>query len=96
MNKYIEAIEKIKNEYDAFYFENKYGKNTHEEEFKILEELKGEKVTNALGWIKAQYDCHYKEEIENEVDNPFDYLEDLAKQEKENLTKSRKVELPKK
>ena len=84
MNKYIEAIEKIKNEYDAFYFENKYGKNTHEEEFKILEELKGEKVTNALGWIKAQYDCHYKEEIENEVDNPFDYLEDLAKQEKEN------------
>ena len=25
-NKYIEAIEKIKNEYDAFYIENKYGK----------------------------------------------------------------------
>ena len=49
-----------------------------------MEELKGEKVTNALAWIKAQYDCHYKEEIENEVGNPFDYLEDLAKQEKEN------------
>lgn len=37
-------------------------------------------------WIEWCMNCKhaYKEEIENEVDNPFDYLEDLAKQEKEN------------
>ena len=82
MNKYIEAIEKIKNEYDAFYFENKYGQNTHEREFKILEELKGEKVADALGWIKTLYDCYYKNELEE--GNPFDYLTSLAEQEKHN------------
>ena len=68
--RYLEAIEKIRNEYDAFYFENKYGENTHKKEFELLSNLKGDKVKNALSWIKDCYDCYYK----NEVHIEFDYL----------------------
>ena len=70
-----EAINKLKNEYDAFYIENKYGSGTHKEEFELLSTLKGEYVRNALAWIKDCYDCYYKDELED--DNPFDYLESL-------------------
>ena len=79
MNKYIEAIEKIKNEYDAYFFENKYGTNTHQKEFDLLSELKGDKVDFAIGYIKTHYDCYYKNELEE--GNPFDYLTSLAEKE---------------
>lgn len=70
-----EAINKLKNEYDAFFIGNKYGEGTHNEEFELLSTLKGDKVTNALAWIKDCYDCYYKDELDD--GNPFDYLESL-------------------
>lgn len=70
-----EAINKLKNEYDAFFIENKYGDETHNEEFELLSTLKGDKVINALAWIKDCYDCYYKDELEE--GNAFDYLESL-------------------
>ena len=73
--RYLEAIEKIRNEYDAFYFENKYGENTHKKEFELLSNLKGDKVKNALSWIKDNYDCYYK----NEIYTAFDYLIECVK-----------------
>ena len=78
---YKEAINKLKNEYDAFYIGNKYGNGTHTEEFKLLNELKGEYIDKALGWIKNCYDCHYKLELEE--GNAFDYLEEIAGEENE-------------
>ncbi len=76
MNKYQRAIETLKNEYDAFYFENKYGEGTHPEEFKLLSELEGDLVQNALGWIRDCYDCYYRNELDE--DNAFTYLEKIA------------------
>lgn len=70
-----EAINNLKNEYDAYYFMNKYGECTHQEEFDLLSTLDGEKVEQALGWIKNCYDFYYKDELED--DNAFDYLESL-------------------
>lgn len=74
-----EAINNLKNEYDAYYFENKYGTCTHQEEFDLLSTLKGERVDKklewALEWIKNCYDCYYKDELEE--GNAFDYLESL-------------------
>lgn len=78
---YKEAIENLKTEYDAFYIENKYGSGTHKEEFELLSTLKGEKVSNALAWIKDCYDCYYKNELPE--DNPFNYLESLITGETE-------------
>lgn len=76
MNKYIEALNTLKNEYDAYYFENKYGSCTHPREFEILYTLRGDLVPNAIGWIKNCYDCYYKNELTEE--SAFAYLESLA------------------
>lgn len=77
---YKEAINKLKNEYDAYYFANKYGAGTtHKECFELLSDLKGDKVANALAWIKNCYDCYYKDELEK--GNAFDYLESLIGEE---------------
>lgn len=38
---YLEAVDKLENEYDAFYIENKYGEGTHKKEFELLAKLKG-------------------------------------------------------
>ncbi len=76
MNKYQKALRTLKNEYDAFYFENKYGEGTHPEEFKIIAELKGEYVTDAIGWIKNCYDCYYRYELDE--NSAFAYLEKIA------------------
>lgn len=81
MNKYQRAIEKLKNEYDAFYLENKYGKGTHPEEFATLSELEGELVPNAIGWIRNCYDCYYQHELDE--DSAFAYLEKIAAERKE-------------
>ena len=83
MNKYIKALETLKNEYDAFYFENKYGEGTHPKEFEILSELKGDFVPNAIGWIKNCYDCYYKEVLEINEDSAFAYLMYLAERKEE-------------
>lgn len=69
---YLNAVDKLENEYDAFYIENKYGEGTHSKEFELLKNLKGEKVLNALNWIRNCYDCYYKHE--NGEDSPFEYL----------------------
>ena len=76
MNKYVKALNNLENEYDAFYFGNKYGDGTHPEEFKILSELKGEYVVNALMWIKHCYDCYYKDEYDDK--SAFTYLRKIA------------------
>ena len=74
---YKEAINNLKNGYDAFYLENKYGCGTHEKEFEYLSTL-FEKAENALAWIKDCYDCYYKDELP--YGNAFDYLESLVKE----------------
>lgn len=79
MNKYTKALAKLKKEYDAYLIDNKYGKGTHNEEFKTLFELKGENVANALSWIKRNYDCYYEDEIDvTDETDPFGYLLRLA------------------
>ena len=76
---YLHAVDKLENEYDAFYFENKYGGGTHGKEFELLKNLKGEKVLNALNWIRNCYDCYYKHE--NGEDSPFEYLRKVINDE---------------
>lgn len=82
MMSFVKALERIKHSYDAFYFANKYGEGTHNEEFAKLSELEGEKVQAALAWIKYEYDCYYKENYEKTADTPFKYLEELIKKQK--------------
>lgn len=81
MNKYLEAIDKLENNYDAFYIGNRYGiENTHEKEFKLLSELDG--VENCLAWIHDCYDCYYKNELGE--DNPFNYLRGVVNEASRN------------
>lgn len=82
MNKteYLKLVDELENEYDAFYFENKYGdfestENTHAKHFKALKQLNGEKVINALMWIHDCYDCYYKNELDE--NSPFNYLREV-------------------
>lgn len=79
MNKeeYLNAIDELQKNYDAFYFVNKYGsENTHQKEFELLSNLKGELVGNALAWIRNCYDCYYKDELPD--DNAFNYLRGIV------------------
>lgn len=78
---YLNAVDKLENEYDAFYFENKYGEGTHSKEFELLKNLEreGGKVLNALNWIRNCYDCYYKHE--NGEDSPFEYLRKVINDE---------------
>lgn len=77
---YLDAVDKLENEYDAFYIENKYGEGTHKKEFELLAKLKGEKVPNALRWIKRCYDCYYKNELGG-PDSTFAYLRQVINEE---------------
>ena len=71
----LKALDDIKESYDAFYIENKYGSNTHQKQFDLLEQnVKGDKMPNALGWIKNCYDCYYKNEYEDESGTAFEYI----------------------
>ncbi len=81
MNKYIEALNTLMNEYDAYYVENKYGGCTHPKEFEILYQLKGDLVINAIGWIKNCYDCYYKNEMDEK--SAFGYLKALAERKED-------------
>lgn len=73
----LKALEKLKNEYDAFLMGNRYswddGENTHAKQFEILSKLDDDKVKNALAWIHDCYDCYYKDELDE--DSAFAYLE---------------------
>lgn len=76
---YINAIDDLLNEYDAYYFINKYSEleeNIHGTQLSMLFELlKDDELSmRALNWIKNAYDCYYKEEIKKEEDNAFNYL----------------------
>ena len=76
-NNLFEALDKIRNSYDAFYFENKYGTCTHEKEFQLLaDNLKDDKISiSAINWIRNCYDCYYKDEyLYESINNPFGYL----------------------
>lgn len=64
--------------YDAYYFANKYGEGTtHKAQFERLSELLPDEVSSkALSWIKNCYDCYYKKEYEDMNDsNAFWYLQ---------------------
>lgn len=81
--KYLKAIDDLYNEYDAYYFINKYDgleNNTHREQFELLADLLvkyDSKSGSALSWIKNCYDCYYKEEY-NTPDSPFNYLRSVV------------------
>ncbi len=79
-----EALNRIIDSYDAYYVENKYGKGTHEEEFELLSQLKGDKVSNAIAWIRDCYDCYYKEDYINDDSSAFAYLRSLIDKENQN------------
>ena len=67
--KYLEAIDELQKNYDAFcYFVNKSkGVDTYyQKEFELLSNLKGECVGNVLSWIRH---CYYGND-----DNAFNYL----------------------
>lgn len=80
---YEEALNKIKDSYDAFYILNKYGKdgeNTHHSEFELLANIpKLSLEKGALCWVKYEYDCYYKDEYENEKGTAFEYIRKLCK-----------------
>lgn len=84
--KFEEALDKIKNSYDAFYIENKYGKGTHNKEFELLATLPDLSLEKgALCWIKYQYDCYYKEDYEDEKGTAFEFIRKICREhDKEN------------
>lgn len=76
---YLIAVDELLDSYDAYYFINKYSeldKNTHGTQLSMLYELlKDDDMSmRALNWIKNAYDCYYKDEVEEEDDNAFNYL----------------------
>ena len=78
MNKYLQALEKIKNEYDAYYFANKYGDGTHKEEFDLIGSiLQNDLDKRALDWIRFCYDAYYKNKLDDT--SAFAHLEKVLK-----------------
>lgn len=74
---YLNALKRLKDEYDAFYITNKYSTFetcTHPKEFNLLSQVKGDNVKNALMWIHDCWDCYYRNE-ELPIGNAFDYLQ---------------------
>lgn len=84
--KFEEALDKIKNSYDAFYIKNKYGKGTHNKEFELLATLPDLSLEKgALCWIKCQYDCYFKEDYEDERGAAFELIRKICREhDKEN------------
>lgn len=78
---YEEALDKIKNSYDAFFIQNKYGdKGTHDEEFNLLASLPELSLDKgALCWIKYEYDCYYKDEYADEIGTAFEFVRNICK-----------------
>lgn len=86
--KFEEALNNIKDSYDAFCIKNKYGKGTHNKEFELLAtlpDLSLEKGALCLCWIKYQYDCYYKEDYEDEKGTAFEFIRKICREhDKEN------------
>ena len=82
----LKKLDEIKDGYDAYYIENKYGEEgTHKEQFeKLREYLKDDEMSmRALNWISQCYDCYYKDDEDYNVENdsnPFYYLETKIKE----------------
>ena len=83
MSELEKALQNIKEDYDAYFVENKYGEGTHNEEFKqLLEHFKNNDLAQrALNWIKNCYDCYYIKEQDEE--GTFYYLEQQLKGEQQ-------------
>lgn len=80
----LKALDEIKEGYDAYYIQNKYGdEKTHQKQFDMLKELKGDKVPNALNWIADCYDCYYKDDYKDESGTAFEYLRNLINEQGE-------------
>ena len=82
----IKAIDKIYNDYDAYYFSNKYGdlqNNTHSKEFQELFKRfqYDEKGQSAINWILNCYDCYYKEDFKE--GSAFNYLKNKILKEEQ-------------
>ena len=78
----LNALDEIKDSYDAFFIVNKYDddntKNTHKEQFALLsKELNLPLNKGALVWIKYEYDCYYKGYYEDETGSAFEYIRNL-------------------
>ena len=74
----LNALNEIKDSYDAFFIENKYGDNTHKKQFDLLsKELNLPLDKGALAWIKYEYDCYYKGDYEDETGTAFEYIRNL-------------------
>ena len=84
----LKSLNEIKNGYDAYYIENKYGEETtHKEQFeKLREYLKDDGTsTRAFNWIPHCYDCYHKDDKVSNIEgdaNPFYYLETKIKEVK--------------
>lgn len=82
----LKAVDSLQDEYDAFLMMNRYsweiGKNSHAKEFELLSKLRGDKIQNALRWIHDCYDCYYKQEIKKDKNNPFNYLREVIRNER--------------
>ena len=78
----LNALDEIKDGYDAFFIGNKFDddniKNTHKEQFALLsKELNLSLNKGALAWIKCEYDCYYKGDYEDETGTAFEYIRNL-------------------
>lgn len=76
---YLTAVDTLMNEYDAFYFQNKYSNFencTHPNEFTMLNDLLKDDLVSmkALGWIKNCYDCYNVNDYVNNTNSAFSYL----------------------
>lgn len=70
------ALEDIFNNYNAYYYKNEYSEvKTHQKQFDLLSQLKGDKVERAIRWIKHCYDFHYKNYSVDDKYSAFAYLQ---------------------
>lgn len=89
--KLLNALNELLNDYDAYYFMNKYdifesNECTHHEQFMLLKYfVKDDELGNsALRWIRYAYDCYYKEEILEAENTAFSYLKKLIEMSDKN------------
>lgn len=82
----LKALDEIKESYDAYFILNKYGTNTHQKQFDLLEQnVKGDKMPSTLNWIKHRYDCYYKDEFKDEKGTAFGYIRNLINEVEDDI-----------
>lgn len=84
--KLLEALDEIKDSYDAYFMFNRYdennSRNTHKEEFALLSKELGLPLNEGpLGWIYHCYDCYYKDKYANEKNTAFGYIRNLISED---------------